>query len=83
MLKRFLSNLTWLITAFGSIHLGLKALGYDMFTHTIFQTTLQSWVTPIHYVIGAAGVFSLVMYFSAMSCSCCSSSDKSDSCSCS
>lgn len=79
MVKRFFANITWLITALGAIHLGLVALGYDIFTHSLFATTLHGWVVPIHYVIGIAGIFSLVMYFSAMTCSYC---DKSGNCSC-
>ncbi len=79
MFKRLIANLTWLITSLGAIHLGLVALGYDIFTTTFFLTTAHSWVMPIHYVVGVAGLMSLLMYFYMMTCSCC---DASGNCSC-
>jgi len=63
-----LGMVTWLFTALGAIHLGLIGLDYNIFSHTLFMTTLRSWVTPIHYVIGVSGVYSLVLYFMKLAC---------------
>jgi uncharacterized membrane protein YuzA (DUF378 family) len=75
MFKRFLGNLVWLFSALGALHVGLIAMGYDIFMQPVFLTTLVDWVKPIQYIIGISGLLSLVMYFLAMisrnNCSCC------------
>ncbi len=57
-----LMNFIWLLTALGSIHLGLIGIGYNLFTLPIFQTTLAMIVVPTHYVFGLAGFISLAFY---------------------
>src|SRR3990170_5512573 len=79
-LMKLVGILTWKITALASIHLGLVGLSYNIFDLPLFQTTLATWVTPIHYIIGVAGVISMAMllwkWFCWGSCygssSCCS-----------
>lgn len=49
--------LIWLLTALGSIHLGLLALHYDL----IEKFGLRQWDTYLAYIFGIAGVLSLLM----------------------
>ena len=60
---KLFDNVIWIITALGSIHLGLISIGYSIFSRPIFMTTLSGLIIPIHYIIGLAGLISLLMFF--------------------
>lgn len=61
-LLSFLSKLTWLITALFALHAGLKQLGwFDLFANPAIAGNAQL-VAILHYVVGAAGAFSLVVF---------------------
>jgi uncharacterized membrane protein YuzA (DUF378 family) len=62
--------LTWLLTALGSIHLGLVGLGFNLWQHPLVQNNLSWLVQPAHWVIGAAGVISLVMFVTKLGHEC-------------
>jgi len=60
-MKSLLTHTVWLITALGSIHLGLIGLGYNVLQQPFFVTNLAQFIVPIHYVFGIAGVLSIIM----------------------
>lgn len=70
--KGLLSKAAWLTTAIGSINWGLRALGFDLFSIDFIRTNLGMLEAPVYYLFGAAGIFSLVMFFTC----CCSESCK-------
>lgn len=47
----------WVITALGAVHVGLGALGYNLLAHPMFMSLAR----PLEYLVGLAGVLSLVM----------------------
>ena len=68
--KGLLSKAAWLLTAIGSINCGLKALGYDLFSIEFIKSNLGMLEMPVYYLIGLAGVYSLVMFFTGCHGSC-------------
>jgi len=60
-MKSMLGQLVWLLTALGSIHLGLIGLGFNILEMPFFMDNLAMLDKPIHYLFGVAGVLSLVM----------------------
>lgn len=63
-LLRTLGKVSWVVTALASVSVGLCPLGYNM----LHLPVLSTLAGPLHYVVGAAGVLSLVMF--AMMCTC-------------
>jgi uncharacterized membrane protein YuzA (DUF378 family) len=55
--------IAWLITALAAINVGLMPVGYDFFKLPFVQNNLQSLIVPLYYLIGVAGVISLVGFF--------------------
>jgi len=60
-MKSMLGQVVWLLTALGSIHLGLIGLGFNFLNLPFIQENLAMLIVPLHYVFGVAGVLSLVM----------------------
>ncbi len=54
---KLVGNVVWLITALASIHIGLMALGYNV----LDMAHISQFSRTIDYVIGVAGVISLLM----------------------
>lgn len=54
------SKVVWVITALASINIGLMPMGYDFFTAD-FLIGNMNMLNLIRYIIGAAGVVSLIM----------------------
>jgi len=53
---------SWPVTALASLHIGLVSMGFDI-THTAFvQNNLMSLSTPIQWIIGLAGLLSLISF---------------------
>ena len=62
---------SWLVTGLASLSIGLKAVGFDMLSYI----PLGSLEVVLCYVVGIAGVASLIVF--AQSCSsCCGSGCK-------
>ena len=66
-MKSLLGQAVWLLTAIGSIHLGLIGLGFNFLNMPFIQENLAAFIIPLHYVFGVAGVLSLVMMMQSCS----------------
>jgi hypothetical protein len=66
--SRILMDLSWGITALGSLHAGLLAMGYDLLAHPM----LMSFGKILGYGFGIFGAISLVMFVGHLmgACSC-------------
>ena len=64
-MKDLLTKSSWVLTALASLNIGLKPLGLDVLTTDFVQTNLAALITPLHYLIGLAGLFSLVLFFTS------------------
>lgn len=64
-LGKFLSILTWLITALVSLNEGLEAFGYGAKTWNMLAMNPQLMMY-MHYVAGVAGLISLLMLVGAL-----------------
>ncbi len=62
-MKDIVGKATWLITALASVNLGLEPLGYSIFMSEFWQANLHQFQVPVHYLIGLAGLMSLVYFF--------------------
>jgi uncharacterized membrane protein YuzA (DUF378 family) len=69
--SRVIGRVVWLITALAAINVGSAALGYDFFMLEFVQTSMMSIIKPLMYVIGVAGVISLLMFFADWGCNEC------------
>lgn len=79
---RFLGMVAWLITALNAVNEGLKPLGYDFFKLN-FVANDPRLSMILSYVVGVAGLLTLVWFFTAIlgkGCHCCSD-DKCGCCS--
>jgi uncharacterized membrane protein YuzA (DUF378 family) len=76
-MMRIVGHAVWLLTALAGIHLGLKAMGYNLMESSFVQMNMNWIVMPLYYLFGIAGVASLIMFFIACSkghncsCGCC------------
>ncbi len=61
--KSLLGKATWIITALGSLNWGLLPLGFDFFNLPFIRDNLAQLQVPFYYLIGAAGLYSLVSFF--------------------
>lgn len=59
-----LTAAVWIITAIGSLHVGLMAMGYNM----LHMQFLAGLARPIEYIFGIAGVLSLILFVVHGSC---------------
>lgn len=64
LVKKLAALSIW-ITALASIHLGLIGLGYNIFSLPFFLVQFPYLIVPLHYIIGLAGIISLVLFFMA------------------
>jgi uncharacterized membrane protein YuzA (DUF378 family) len=67
--------ISWFITGFVSFHIGLvAATGYNIMNMSFFRDNLMQFMTPIYYIIGLAGLMSLIslgmMIFGVYGCKC-------------
>lgn len=60
---KILGLLAWLVTSLAAINIGLMPFGYDFFKLPFVQNNLPQLVTPAYYIIGVAGVISLLLFF--------------------
>ena len=81
-LFKLLGMLSWLITALASINIGAcVAFQFDFFKTPFVQTNLAWLTAPAYYVIGLAGLMSLIMFLMAMMGMCgCGCHEKSGLC---
>ena len=70
--NKVVTALVWLLTAIGAIHLGLIGLGYNLWEQSLIQNTefLRKLVVPLHWLIGIAGVLSLIFYIQWVASGC-------------
>lgn len=54
---KWVGKIVWVLTALGAINIGLVPMGYNF----LLSPTLAGVAVPLHYLIGVAGVVSLVM----------------------
>jgi uncharacterized membrane protein YuzA (DUF378 family) len=66
--SRVIGRVVWLVTALAAINIGAAALGYDFFALDFMQTSMVTFIKPLMYVIGVAGVISLIMFFMEWGC---------------
>lgn len=64
---KMVGTAVWLITALGAVHVGLGALGYNLLAHPV----LMGLARPVEYLVGAAGVVSLVLFVMHSGCCWC------------
>lgn len=69
-IKGLLSKASWLLTALGSVNYGLKAFGFDLFNIDFIRSNLGMLELPVYYLLGLAGVYSLVSFFTGCHGSC-------------
>jgi uncharacterized membrane protein YuzA (DUF378 family) len=74
---KFLALGSWVITALASINIGLAAMGYDFFQSNFVLTNMMGLIKPMYYIIGIAGLISLVLFIMACmgGCAKCGSKD--------
>ena len=58
-----LSKASWVITALASLNQGLTVFDFNLFATSFFRNNLSALYTPLLLLIGAAGVWSLVCFF--------------------
>jgi len=63
---KYVGMASWFITAVASIHIAMVQMGYNL----ISLDPMQSWYAPLCYVVGLAGLFSLVMLVMAVTGAC-------------
>jgi len=61
-MKNIVTWLVWILMVVGSVNWGLDAMGMSLFTLPV----LSNLQVLIKYLVGLAGVTSLVMYFMGM-----------------
>lgn len=61
--NKLVTAATWLLTSLGALHLGLIGLGFNIWEQPIFRSEMMhKLIVPLHYVIGLAGLYSLIMF---------------------
>lgn len=71
---KMVGMITWLVTALAAVAVGLEALGitigkqWDIWQSAFVANNLPWIVQPAHYVIGAAGLVSLLIWFACLGC---------------
>ncbi len=65
-MKKIIGTIVWLLTAIGAINWGLTAMGWGLFQFKLFMVTMPWLIKPTMYVVGLAGVLSVVMFFTGM-----------------
>jgi hypothetical protein len=58
IVKPYLSQIIWLVTAVTSCFVGLSALGFQLFNDSVIDVAL-----PISLMIGLAGLIGMIMLF--------------------
>ena len=64
-IKAIVGMSAWLLCSLAAIHMGLIAMGYNIFMTNFMQMNMQSLIVPIHYLVGIAGIVSLGMFVMA------------------
>ena len=65
-MKKLIEMISWFLVSIGSINWGLDAMGYNLFYTRIFMM-MPAVITPLKYLIGIAGIISLVLFFMKVS----------------
>lgn len=66
--SKILMDVTWAVTALGSLHAGMMAMGYNLLAHPMFAM----FGKLLEYGFGIFGAISLVMFVAHLmgACSC-------------
>lgn len=67
----------WIITAIAAINTGLRPFEFDLFASDWMINNMPQLITPLHYLVGIAGVISLLMFFGVIAMGCCDCTGKS------
>ncbi|MFZ5954452.1 MAG: hypothetical protein ACOYT8_05140 [Candidatus Dependentiae bacterium] len=62
-LGKLVCKLSWLLTAIGAILWGLIPFGFDFWKSDFVVNNIPWIVTPALYIVGIAGVLSLIGFF--------------------
>ena len=65
-MKKIIGWVVWLLMVIGSINWGLTAMGRGLFQMHLFVITFPQLVTPIQYLVGLAGIASVIMFLMGM-----------------
>ena len=65
-LMKTLGTIVWVITALASIHIGLMAMGYNV----LDMAHISQYSRTIDYIVGIAGVISLLMLIMMLGSGC-------------
>ncbi len=66
--KGLLMRVSWMLAAIGAINWGLVPLGLNLFNLPFLSDNLGKLQVPFYYLIGAAGIYSLVSFFTFITC---------------
>ena len=69
-LVKTVGMLSWVITALTAIHVGLCPLGYNLLRTEMMQMRFPALVAPVQYLVGLAGLVSLLMLVMAWTQKC-------------
>jgi len=58
--------IVWILTALGSINLGLIPAGKSFFQAFVKEGAASPLFAPFHYIIGIAGLISLIMFIQVL-----------------
>lgn len=67
---KFIGMVTWFITAVCALHVGMKAIGYDLLMRFGLETNPMVNMYA-EYTAGVAGAISLIMLIMALTCRSC------------
>lgn len=72
LLMKWVFMASWLITALVTINVGLAPFGYNFFQTEFVMVNLFNFITPMLYIILAAGLISLALFVmsAAGNCGC-------------
>jgi len=62
--NKIVTATVWLLTSLAALHLGLLGLGFNIWEQPMIagNELLHKLVVPLHWAIGLAGLWSLVVY---------------------
>lgn len=63
--KHMVFMASWLITSLAAINVGLSPFGINFFRSDWMMTRFPAIITPIHYLVGVAGLVCLITFIKA------------------
>ena len=81
-IMRLCAKIACIITSLAAINVGLNPFGYDFFMSEFYMNNMMRWGNLVHYIIGIAGVLSLVHMVMKIMHKGCACGDKMGNCDC-